>query len=100
MSLLSPSIFKAYDIRGIIGKTLDADASNLDLDLVNRSVSFTVTTPFVAKLSDVSLNNASSGSIRIDSMGQVALPFGKAEASLSFADASERWRCSSCCSFR
>ncbi|MCX7219846.1 MAG: phosphomannomutase/phosphoglucomutase, partial [Burkholderiales bacterium] len=24
MSLLSPSIFKAYDIRGIIGKTLDA----------------------------------------------------------------------------
>ncbi|MFZ6863545.1 phosphomannomutase/phosphoglucomutase [Undibacterium sp. Ji67W] len=27
MSLLSPSIFKAYDIRGIIGKTLDADVA-------------------------------------------------------------------------
>ncbi|MBY0571754.1 MAG: phosphomannomutase/phosphoglucomutase [Burkholderiaceae bacterium] len=29
MSLLSPSIFKAYDIRGIIGKTLDADVAYL-----------------------------------------------------------------------
>lgn len=29
MSLLSPSIFKAYDIRGIIGKTLDADIAHL-----------------------------------------------------------------------
>ncbi len=29
MSLLSPSIFKAYDIRGIIGKTLDADVAHL-----------------------------------------------------------------------
>lgn len=29
MSLLSPSIFKAYDIRGIIGKTLDADVARL-----------------------------------------------------------------------
>ena len=28
MSLLSPSIFKAYDIRGIIGKTLDADVAH------------------------------------------------------------------------
>jgi len=29
MSLLSPSIFKAYDIRGIIGKTLDAEVARL-----------------------------------------------------------------------
>lgn len=29
MSLLSPSIFKAYDIRGIIGKTLDAEVAHL-----------------------------------------------------------------------
>ncbi|MET3135809.1 phosphomannomutase/phosphoglucomutase [Undibacterium sp. GrIS 1.2] len=29
MSLLSPSIFKAYDIRGIIDKTLDADVAYL-----------------------------------------------------------------------
>ena len=29
MSLLSPSIFKAYDIRGIIGKTLDEDIAHL-----------------------------------------------------------------------
>ncbi|MDE2427373.1 MAG: phosphomannomutase/phosphoglucomutase [Burkholderiales bacterium] len=29
MSLLSPSIFKAYDIRGIIGKTLDAEVAEL-----------------------------------------------------------------------
>jgi phosphomannomutase/phosphoglucomutase len=29
MSLLSPSIFKAYDIRGIIDKTLDADVAQL-----------------------------------------------------------------------
>ena len=29
MSLLSHSIFKAYDIRGIIGKTLDADVAQL-----------------------------------------------------------------------
>ena len=29
MSLLSPSIFKAYDIRGIIDKTLDADVAHL-----------------------------------------------------------------------
>ena len=29
MSLLSPSIFKAYDIRGIIGKTLDAEIAHL-----------------------------------------------------------------------
>ncbi|MDO8652828.1 MAG: phosphomannomutase/phosphoglucomutase [Undibacterium sp.] len=29
MSLLSPSIFKAYDIRGIVGKTLDEEVAHL-----------------------------------------------------------------------
>ena len=85
---LYPEGWKISVLSGAVlaSKKLDADAGNIDLDLVNRSVSFALVTPFGAQPSDIDLRTAASSLISVDSTNKAVLPFGKVEASLSVID--------------